>query len=95
MITVRAYKTFLGETRVMIAHSAGPVPAENGMPGVRTTLLNEAEARTLLDQLATGLANPYSVSAHQPGDCYDCGSELHRTGSVFCAEANKEEVDAD
>lgn len=86
MITVHAYKTWQGETRVMIAHSAGSIPAENGMPGVRTTLLNEQEARDLLGQLTAGLAAPY-----EHGACYDCGSELHNTGSSHCVEANKEE----
>ncbi len=76
----------------MIAHSAGSVPAENGMPGVRTALLNEVEARDLLKQLTDQLAHP---EEREPINCIDCGSTVHRTGSVFCAEANKEEVDAD
>ena len=83
MITVHAYKTWQGETRGCISHSAGSLPAEHGTPGVRSTLLNEAEARSLLEQLTAGLAAPLA--------CIDCGSSLHRTGSVFCAEANKEE----
>lgn len=68
MITAHAYKTFQGETRVLIAHSFEGTECSPGMPGTRTTLLSEPEARRLLKELGRELAQVETPDADDTGE---------------------------
>jgi hypothetical protein len=78
MITTHAYVTWGGEIRVVIAHSAEGTEAREGMPGTRTTMLSQAEAVKLRDQLIMALSS-------RPR-CTDCDSEFHSAGSPSCPQ---------
>jgi hypothetical protein len=78
MIATHAYTTWGGEIRVVVAHSAEGTEAREGMPGTRTTMLSQAEAVTLRDQLILALsARPR---------CIDCDSDFHSAGSPSCPQ---------
>jgi hypothetical protein len=76
MIVAHSYLTWAGDLRVAIAHSPAGTKAINGMPGTRTTMLDESEARELLTQLQRALATP--------PECIDCGSTDHTVDDPRC-----------
>lgn len=84
-IVVHPYTTWAGALRVCISHAPHGTTAHAGMPGVRTTMLDEPEARELLKQLTRALATP--------PECIDCGSTLHTVDDPSCPVANRDEVE--
>ncbi len=86
MIAVHSYITWAREIRVVISHAPhGAKEPVDGAPGVRTTLLNEADARSLLKQLTAAL--------EVAPECIDCGSTMHSTDDPACRVSHADKRD--
>jgi hypothetical protein len=85
MVSCHSYRTFGGETRVIICHSPHGTQATNGAPGTRTTMLNESEARALLVELQVAL----DIC---PDDEQACPAATHgpRNSTCTCEDARDE-----
>jgi hypothetical protein len=85
MITVYTYIAWGGKRQFQLKLSPSGVSEPTHLMHARSTILSEADARTLLAQLTAAIAS-------RP-ECIDCGSDLHTVDDPSCPVSNAAERD--